>query len=183
MEYLFRYLFKWGFPGWVYVLIVSSYFIIEDKSVFIAFFHGLSPSVSGTFLILFSAGLVIGYIIHQISLLLGHVIWTKWQTAYHNEFNVESMIMAHPGGKEILDIYTGRMSEVAAARSLTGSAVLSSLTLIILFYLNSWSTGTLLLFIGNAILVLIVFINYRYLTKNLHYFIFHLNKEMLWQGA
>ncbi|MBM7691769.1 phosphoglycerol transferase MdoB-like AlkP superfamily enzyme [Peribacillus deserti] len=161
---------RWGMPGWLFISVMFTYFTIDDKKAFIRFLKEWDISLLGLTALLIGFGFILGYVIHQVSLLFGFVIWNKWENYFRNEFKMDHIIINKPCGPEIQRIYSYRSGQVYALRALTTSFILSCMTLILLFYFHSWSTGSIVLFLINAVLLVISFVNQRYFRKNLEYF-------------
>ncbi|WP_101644871.1 hypothetical protein [Peribacillus deserti] len=171
MNFGVRDLIKWGIPGWLFITVLLSYFLMDDRKSFIRYIHGYDISFGGFITVLLGFGIILGYAIYQMSVLFGFVIWNKWENYFRHEFRMDQIIINAPNGEKTLRIYSSRLALVESLRALNASCILSCISLILLFYSHSWTTGTILLFLINALLLLISFANQRYHRKNLDYFI------------
>jgi hypothetical protein len=179
MNFEAKHLIRWGIPGWVYITIVFSYFLIDEKQMLLSYLKQFNISFVGLTALLTGSGVVIGNIIHQISMYFGFVLVTNWKKYFNEEYKVDKLIMKNEIGKEIQRIYSYRLGQVHALRGLSTSCILSCITLIVLFLINDFSIGTLILFIGNLILALIVLTNHHYFKKNLEFFNKEIKKEYI----
>ncbi|WP_409293826.1 hypothetical protein V1498_11680 [Peribacillus sp. SCS-26] len=169
MNFEAKHLIRWGIPGWLYLTIIAAYFLIDDRAALTGYLKSLAITDLGLAALLTGLGIILGNIIHQISMLFGFIIWNKREVYFHREYSVDRIII--DGRPEVQRIYSYRLGQVHALRALTTSCILSCITLITLFYFHSWSRGSLILFCLTAILIIIVFVNQRYFRQNLDYFI------------
>ncbi len=129
-------------------------------------------------------GIILGHIIHQISLFLWFVIpenteKRKWLVYFDREFKIDKRIVEEEElGKGIKNIYSYRLGQLHARRGLLTSLMLSFMTIIILCCtdLNLLSVKTIILESGNGALIMIMLINYYYFDRNLEYFMDRVNE-------
>ncbi|MBS4173835.1 hypothetical protein [Bacillus sp. FJAT-49736] len=177
MNFEAKHLIRWGIPGWVYITIVFSYFLIDEKQVVTDLLKEFDISFVGITALLTGSGVIIGHLIHQLSIHFGFVLITNWKKYFIGEYKIDQLIMRNEKGKEIQRIYSYRLGQVHALRALLTSLMLSLLTLIILFVIYDYSIGTTILFTGIFILSIVVAINYHYFKRNLDFFIKEIKKE------
>lgn len=128
-------------------------------------------------------GIILGHMIHQISLFLWFVIpeyrKRKWLVYFDREFKIDKRIIEEEElGKGIKNIYSYRLGQLHARRGLLTSLMLSFVTIIILCCtdLNLLSVKTIILESGNGALIMIMLINYYYFDRNLEYFMDRVNE-------
>lgn len=171
MNFEGKHLVRWGIPGWTYILVILSYFFVVDPSnTFKLLVEGDFPLLGATALLI-GAGIIIGHLIHQISMFFGFLIWNSWKKYFKDEYALDEMIMHKKNGKEIQRIYSYRLGNLHALRSLTASGVLSIITLLILLVSHIYNKHGLFLLIGISVLTLVLHINYIYFKANLDYFL------------
>ncbi|MGG3573856.1 hypothetical protein ABES25_13545 [Bacillus gobiensis] len=178
MNFETKHAIRWGIPGWVYLSILLIYFSLKD-STFIMYFIKSNGAAIVAFTGLFiGIGIIIGHLIHQISMLFGFVFTKKWAKYFREEFELDEKIMKHPNGSDIQRIYSYRLGNVHALRSLTFSFFISLISIISLSL--SWlgfSTEVYVLVGVIVALNIIVGINYVYFQSNLDYFWRKVNDE------
>ncbi|PLT33193.1 hypothetical protein [Bacillus sp. V5-8f] len=172
MNFEAKHWIRWGIPGWVYLSSIIAYFCVKDlgaSSEFI-FSNQVSKIVaSATIFIL--AGIILGQLIHQVSIGLGFVIWTQQAKYFRTEYEIDRRIIKNDRGKEIQRIYSYRLGNLHAVRALLTSLALTLTTVIVLAYMIEYSTAILVLLIILFVLFVIVFINYLYFYNNFIYFV------------
>jgi hypothetical protein len=167
-----KYLVRWGIPGWMFLFVLISYFVIKDFDLLKSFIlKGKAGAIVSAFTLFIGVGIILGNLIHQVSISLGFVVWNKRNRYFKNEYEMDLRIIKNKYGSDIQRIYSYRLGNVHALRALWFSLSLSLLILIILslvFYF-SFRIGVL---IGVVVfLKLIVLNNWIYFQNNLNYFI------------
>ncbi|MFB3901765.1 hypothetical protein [Bacillus amyloliquefaciens] len=170
MNFETKHLIRWGIPGWTFLGALTIYFYIKESVLNSAFSISKIPAFMFT-AIFVGVGIIIGHLIHQISMLLGFVIWNKWSDYFEKEFQFDQIIMKDEKGKEVQRIYSYRLGNVHALRSLNISLIIALVTTVVLSITMYFSSKVLLLIVTLFLLVVITFINYLYFKKNLEYFI------------
>ncbi len=171
MNFEGKHLVRWGIPGWTYIMAVLSYFLVVDTSKTLKLlFIGDFPLVGATALLI-GLGIIIGHLIHRLSMFFGFLIWNKWETYFKSEYELDKIIKDEKNGKEVQRIYSYRLGNLHALRALTTSGILSAITLTILLRVYLYSKYGLYLLVGISILTLIIHINYVYFKKNLDFYI------------
>jgi hypothetical protein len=167
-----KYLIRWGIPGWMFLALIISYFTISDYGVIKTFILSKDvPIIVSSITLFIGTGIIIGNLIHQISLTFGFLIWLNKKQYYKKEYELDLKIIKNQFGKEIQRIYSYRLGNVHALRALSTSLFLSLLILVILSLTITFSLkiGILLLIVLG--LNCIVFYNWVYFQNNLNYFI------------
>ncbi|MBT2727530.1 hypothetical protein J7E63_11355 [Bacillus sp. ISL-75] len=165
-------LIRWGIPGWMLLAILLSYFTISDYEAVKTFIFSKDVSIIVSSITLFiGTGIIIGNLIHHISLSFGFIIWINKNKYFKNEYEMDLKIIKNQFGKEIQRIYSYRLGNVHALRVLSTSLFLSLLILVILSLTITFSIkiGILLLIVLG--LNCIVFYNWVYFQNNFNYFI------------
>jgi hypothetical protein len=167
-----KYLIRWGIPGWMFLALIISYFTISDYGAIKTFILSKDvPIIVSSITLFIGTGIIIGNLIHQISLTFGFLIWLNKKQYYKKEYEMDLKIIKNQFGKEIQRIYSYRLGNVHALRALSTSLFLSLLILVILSLTITFSLkiGILLLIVLG--LNCIVFYNWVYFQNNLNYFI------------
>lgn len=172
-----KHLVRWGIPGWFYTLVIFIYFLLDDKERLVQYLKSLDVSIIGITALLGVTGIIIGHMIHQISMLFGFLIITNWKKYFKGEYKLDQIIMKSKYGQEIQRIYRHRLGQVHALRALTTSGVLSLITVGLLLIFYSYSIKTIFLLIVICILTITLFINHNYFRKNLDYFVKQIDME------
>lgn len=171
MNFEGKHLVRWGIPGWTYILIILGYFfVVSPSKTFKLLVEGDFPLLGAT-AFLIGSGIIIGHLIHQISMFFGFLIWNRWRKYFKDEYALDEIIMNNENGKEVQRIYSYRLGNLHALRSLTTSGILSIITLLMLLIFHRYTIHGLFLLIGVSILTLILRINYSYFKANLDYFL------------
>lgn len=177
MNFEGKHLVRWGIPGWTFIIIILSYFFVVDTEKTLALLvEGDFPLLGATALLV-GLGIIVGHLIHQLSMLFGFLIWNKWEKYFEDEYELDKIIMKDSLGKEIQRIYSYRLGNIHALRSLTVSCVLSSISLLLLLIFYMHSKYGFYLLIGISIFTILIFINYKYFKANLDYFLKKVKKE------
>jgi len=172
MNFEAKHLIRWGIPGWLYITIIFSYFIIERKQDLISYLSSFNMNNIGITALLAGGGIVIGHLIHQFSMLFGFLIWNQWRKYFNDEYKLDKIIMNNQEvGGEIQRIYSHRLGQVHALRALLTSNILSILTLIPLVVFYSFSLKTLFILGINILLIIVSYINHLYFKRNLDFFV------------
>ncbi|MCY8225226.1 hypothetical protein [Bacillus haynesii] len=170
MNFETKHLIRWGIPGWTYLGLISIYFYIKESALNNAFSLEQIPFVPIT-AIFFGSGIIVGYLIHQLSMLFGFVILNKWDKYFEREFNFDQIIMTdEKRGNEIQRIYSYRLGNVHALRALFFSLVIALLTITILCFVMYFSIKVFCFICIIFLLAVMTFINFRYFHENLHFF-------------
>ncbi|MBT2733672.1 hypothetical protein [Bacillus sp. ISL-7] len=165
-------LIRWGIPGWMLLAILISYFAISDYETVKTFIFSKDVSIIVSSITLFiGTGIIIGNLIHHISLSFGFIIWINKNKYFKSDYEMDLKIIKNQFGKEIQSIYRDRLGNVHALRALSTSLFLS-LVILVIFSL----TITFSIKIGILVLIVlglncIVFYNWAYFQNNLNYFI------------
>lgn len=171
MNFEAKHLVRWGIPGWLYIIIIFSYFVIEKKQELISYLTSFNMNNIGITALLAGSGIVIGHLIHQFSMLFGFIIWNNWKTYFDNEYRLDKLLMTSSVGDKIQRIYRHRLGQVHALRALLASSILSFLTLILLMIFYSFSLKTLFILGTNVLLIIVIYYNHCYFKSNLDYFV------------
>lgn len=167
-----KYLVRWGIPGWIYLFIITVYLFMVDYNTIIGIiFNENAPVIVASISLFIGAGIIIGNIMHQISMSLGFVIWTKRKKFFKSEYDMDLKIIKNDYGKDIQRIYSYRLGNVHALRALWFSLLLSLLTILSLSFIYSISMKVWVLIIIVVVINLIVLNNWRYFQNNLDYFL------------
>jgi hypothetical protein len=167
-----KYWIRWGIPGWMFLAILLSYFIILDYgAVKTLIFSKDAPTIFSSITLFIGAGIIIGNLIHQISLSFGFIIWINKNKYFKNEYEMDLKIIKNQFGKEIQRIYSYRLGNVHALRALSTSLSLSLLILVIFSLTITFSIKIGILILIVLGLDCIVLSNWAYFQNNLNYFI------------
>ncbi|MGE6259241.1 hypothetical protein ACQKCU_15265 [Heyndrickxia sporothermodurans] len=177
MNFEAKHIVRWGIPGWFYSLVIFMYFLMDDKESLVRYLNELDVSIVGITALLAVIGVIIGHMIHQISMLFGFLIFTNWKKYFRAEYELDQMIMKSNFGSEIQRIYRHRLGQVHALRALATSGILSLFTIVLLLWFYSYSIKTICLLIIVLFLTIILLINHKYFKKNLDYFIKQIKME------
>ncbi|RFU65027.1 BA5345 family protein [Peribacillus glennii] len=172
MNFEAKHWIRWGIAGWVYLSAILAYFTVKDLKAASAFIFSYEVSTivaSATIFIL--AGIILGHLIHQVSIGLGFIIWTQQAKYFRSEYEIDKIIIKNHRGGEIQRIYSYRLGNLHALRALFTSLAMALTTVIFLAYAIQYSTAILVLLIILFVLFVIVFINYRYFYNNFNYFV------------
>lgn len=177
MNFEAKHLIRLGIPGWLYLAIVLIYFIVERKKGLIEYLSEFNINEIGITVLIAGGGILIGFLIHQFSMLFGFRIWIRQKTYFNNEYELDKIMMRNELGKEIQRIYSHRLGQIHALRGLLTSSILSLITLIplLIFYSNSPKAIYVLCF--NIILVVISFFNHLYFKRNLDFFVRKIRRD------
>ncbi|MCM2534620.1 hypothetical protein NDK43_22595 [Neobacillus pocheonensis] len=165
-------LIRWGIPGWMFLAVLISYFTISDYgAVKTLMFSKDVPIIVSSISLFIVAGIIIGNLIHQISLSFGFIIWINKNKYFKNEYEMDLKIIKNQFGNEIQRIYSDRLGTIHDLRALSTCLFLSLLILVIFSLTITFSIkiGILLLIVLG--LNCIVFYNWAYFQNNLNYFI------------
>lgn len=182
MNFESKYLVRWGLPGWVYMIFITLLYLINKPGYIPQILHFKGFSLVGFTALTAALGLILGHIIHQVSLFLWFVVpeyrKQKWLVYFDREFKIDKRIVEEELGKEIKNIYSYRLGQLHARRGLLTSLMLSFVTIIILCWtdLNLISVNTIIIGLCNVALIVIMLINYLYFNKNLVYFMDRVNE-------
>lgn len=172
MNFDVKHFVRWGIPGWVFLFIITIYFSIVDFDfISLILFSKSAPVIVAVLSLFIIAGIILGNMIHQISMCFGFVIWTKRNKYFREEYELDRKIMRLDNGKEIQRIYSYRLGNIHALRALWFSLSIALLILIILSLLWKFSFHVGVLMTIVFVLNIIVMINWRYFQANLNYFL------------
>ncbi|WHY08280.1 hypothetical protein QNK06_15200 [Bacillus subtilis] len=178
-----KYLVRWGLPGWVFMIFITLLYLINKPEYIPQILKYKGFSLVGFTALAAALGIILGHIIHQISLFFWFVIpeyrKRKWLVYFDKEFKIDKRIVEEEElGKGIKNIYSYRLGQLHARRGLLTSLMLSFGTIAILCFidLNLLSGKTIILEIGNGALIMIMLINYHYFDRNLEYFMDRVNE-------
>lgn len=177
-----KYLVRWGLPGWVFMIFITLLYLINEPGYIPQILKYKGFSLVGFTALAAALGIILGHIIHQISLFLWFVIpeyrKRKWLVYFDREFKIDKRIVEEELGKGIKNIYSYRLGQLHGRRGLLTSLMLSFMTIIILCCtdLNLLSVKTIILESGNGALIMIMLINYYYFDRNLEYFMDRVNE-------
>ncbi|MGG4209634.1 hypothetical protein [Bacillus altitudinis] len=182
MNFESKYLVRWGLPGWVFMIFITLFYLINEPEYIPHILKYKGFTLVGFTALAAALGIILGHIIHQISLFLWFVVpeyrKRKWLIYFDREFKIDKRIVEEEKiGKEIKNIYSYRLGQLHARRGLLTSLMLSFVTIIILCWtdLNLLSVKTIILEICNGALIMIMLINYHYFDRNLEYFMDRVN--------
>lgn len=165
-----RHLIDWGIPGWTFLSVLMAYFLIEDyQAVDQIVFNEKAAVIVSAFSLFIGAGIILGNFIHQISIVLGFVVWTNNTRHFKEEWDLDLILMNHPHGKEIQRLYRSRLEYVHAVRALWFSLLLSFITLAIFCFTIGYSKSILFLMAIVFGLSLIVLINLVFIQNKFRY--------------
>ncbi|WP_426554093.1 hypothetical protein [Bacillus velezensis] len=176
MNFESKYLVRWGLPGWVFMLFITLLFVINNPSYITQVIQYKGFSLVGFTALAAGLGIILGHIIHQISLFFWFVLpeyrKRKWLVYFDREFKIDKRIIEEELGEGIKDIYSYRLGQLHARRGLLTSLMLAFLAQIIFCYLdpNLLNEKTITLGFINGVLIMIMVINYHYFDRNLEYF-------------
>ncbi|UAC47808.1 hypothetical protein K6959_14485 [Bacillus aquiflavi] len=177
MNFEAKHLIRWGIPGWVYISFVFLFFLINDQERLFQYLAAFDVSIVGLTAVLTGLGIIVGHIIHQMSMLFGFIIWTNWRVYFKKEYNLDKIIMNHKVGKDIRRIYSYRLGQVHALRALSTSGVLSSFTLLLLMNFYSFSLKGLMLLAVSLLVTVVTLINHYYFKRNFDFFIKQIRRD------
>jgi hypothetical protein len=174
MNFDTKHLIRWGIPGWVYLMGIIFY-IFADNPNYITDLKGKDGlSLAGLGAILAGLGVPIGYLIHQVSMFFGFVIWTPNKYKFFKEeYEVDNIIFNAEGkGEKIRDRYRHLLSRVHELRALKTSHALSFITvgLLALFYSDTVNVPCIIVLSVNIIMFIIVHFNQKHFDENLDFF-------------
>ncbi|WP_282068190.1 hypothetical protein [Bacillus pumilus] len=176
MNFESKYLVRWGVPGWVLMLFVTVFFVINFQREFLNVIVSKQFSIVGFTAFAAVVGIILGHLIHQISLCCGFVLhelrkFRNWNNYFQRELNVDKQIIeCEKIGPRIKDIYSYRLGQLHARRGLITSLIISALLITGSLCSGYNNTGTWVLYIVNIILLVVMFLNYIYFDKNLRFF-------------
>ncbi|WP_018664604.1 hypothetical protein [Heyndrickxia acidiproducens] len=172
MNFDSKYLVRWGIPGWTLLFILLGYSsLIDFDSVKQIFFSKSAPVVVGSITLFIGAGVILGNIIHQISMTFGFIIWTKRKKYFKSEYEIDTKIIKGTYGKDIQRIYSYRLGNVHALRALFFSFLISIILLVVFSFTLYFSYSVGLLLAVVIFLNIIVLNNLIYFQRNLDFFI------------
>ncbi|KKI90131.1 hypothetical protein WQ54_23820 [Bacillus sp. SA1-12] len=178
MNFDSKYLIRWGIPGWTYLAVLLIYFFLYDFDQMKTFIFSKDvPIIVASLSLFIGAGVILGHLIHQISLYLGFVIWTKKGKYFKKEYEMDIRIIKSKFGSEIHRIYQYRLGNVHAYRTLCFSLFLSLITLIILSFTLEFSLSIGILILLILLINSMVFVNFIYFQDNLSYFMKKINTD------
>jgi hypothetical protein len=167
-----KYWIRWGIPGWMLLSILISYFTIQDYGAIKTFIFSKDASIIFSSISLFiGAGIIIGYLIHQIGLCFGFIVWINKNKYFKNEYEMDLKIIKNQFGIEIQRIYSYRLGNIHALRALFTSLSLSLLILVIFSLTITFSIKIGILILMVLGLNCIVLYNWVYFQNNLNYYI------------
>lgn len=171
-----KYLVRWGLPGWVFMIFMTLLFVINEPSYIIQVLKYKGFSLVGFTALAAALGIILGHIIHQVSLFFWFVIpeyrKRKWLIYFDKEFKIDKRIIEEELGEGIKNIYSYRLGQLHARRGLLTSLMLSFITITIFCCLDTdlLNGKTLTLGFINGVLIMIMVINYHYFDRNIEYF-------------
>lgn len=172
MNFETKYILRYGIPGWIYILFVTSYLIIIDSPIVINYIlNGESLSLIGFGAILAGVGVPIGYLIHLISLCFSWIKIKDWDTYFNKELELDRDIINLENGDKLRERYRYLLSQVHGLKALLTSLSLVLITTIILMLTYKFECYVLIL-IGIVIfLIWVVNKNREYYQSNLDHFL------------
>ncbi|MGR3206915.1 hypothetical protein ACSYGW_11215 [Bacillus glycinifermentans] len=177
MSFETKHLIRWGIPGWTFLGALAIYFYIKESALNSTFSISQIPAFMFT-AIFVGVGIILGHLIHQVSMFFGFILIRKWYIYFEDEFKFDQRIMKSQDGDgpELLRIYRYRLGNVHALRSLFISLLLALATIIYCSKILYFSALVLLLIVILSCLATITFVNYIYFTKNLEFFLKKINE-------
>ena len=129
-------------------------------------------SVIGLGAILVGMGVPIGYLIHQVSMLFGFIVWTNRKKYFKQEFELDLLMYKHDNAEKIKNRYVHLLTRVHELRALTFSHILSIVTIVLiaLFILGEVDKYFWTVIIINLFFLIVSFSNQRYFTDNLEHY-------------
>ncbi|MFE4490631.1 hypothetical protein [Bacillus altitudinis] len=177
MNFESKYLVRWGVPGWVLMLFLAAFYAINFQEKFLHIILSDKFSIVGFTAFEAVLGIIIGHLIHQVSICFGFVAVELikkggWNNYFLRELKVDKQIIElEKMGPTIKDIYSYRLGQLHARRGLLTSLFISIFLLILLiFCCGYYNKETMILFYINAFLLLVMIMNYLYFNKNLKFF-------------
>ncbi|WP_345807571.1 hypothetical protein [Bacillus pumilus] len=176
MNFESKYLVRWGVPGWVLMLFVTTFFLINFPEKFMNIIDSDKFSIVGFTAFAAVVGVIIGHLIHQISLCCGFVLYEllkfgNWNNYFQRELNVDRQIIETDKlGSNIKNIYSYRLGQLHARRGLVTSLIISGILITGSLFKGYNNCGTWVLCIVNLFLIIIMILNYIYFDKNLRFF-------------
>ncbi|WP_309087288.1 hypothetical protein [Domibacillus sp.] len=174
MNFDTKHLIRWGIPGWVY-LITIIFYVFTDNPNYISDLKGKEGlSLIGLGAILAGLGVPVGYLIHQVSMFFGFIIWTPNKNKFFKEeYELDRIIFdsENKGGK-IRERYRHLLSRVHELRALKTSHALSIMTVasLAVFYSDVVNIPCIIILIVNIVMFIIVHFNQKHFDKNLDFF-------------
>ncbi|MEK4149024.1 hypothetical protein NST02_18335 [Robertmurraya sp. FSL W8-0741] len=116
-------------------------------------------------------GVPVGYVIHQVSMLFGFVVWNNWKKYYKHEFDLDLIMMQNINADKLKSRFVHLLTRVHELRALTFSFLLSFLTSLTLVPLLNIEISKYLLasYILNFFLCAVSYVNQKYFEGNLKY--------------
>ncbi len=172
MNFDTKYLIRWGIPGWMFLFIIIAFYSLVDFDAFKSIiFNKNAPVIVALISLFIGSGIILGNIIHQISMSIGFVVWTKRAIYFRKEYEMDYKIITGDHGNEIQRIYSYRLGNVHALRALWFSLLLALLTIITLSFFVKFSIKIGILIAIVFILNIVVLNNWRYFQNNLDFFL------------
>jgi hypothetical protein len=172
-----KHLIRWGLPGWVFLMFIAIYLLTKE----IPFISNLNKEdnipIIGLLALLGGLGVPIGYLIHQISMYFGFIIFNKRDKVFKEEFRLDIIFSSHAKGDDLRRRYVHFLTRVHEVRGLMFSCLLSLLVIYALeeYKFSDYDIPTIIILSVNLVFLLISFVNQWYYTNNLS---FYVNKIM-----
>lgn len=175
-----KHLIRWGLPGWVFLIFVTIYILIKEPSFVGKLNEKDDIPIIGLLALLGGLGVPIGYLIHQISIFLGFIIFTNQEKYFQEEYTLDRIFSKHDKGSDFRKRYVHFLTRVHEVRGLMFSCLLSFIVILGLefFKFGEFDTSTKVIMVANVTLLAISYANQRYYTNNLD---FYVNKMMHYQ--
>ncbi len=152
-------------------IIITFFSLVDFDTVKSIIFNKNAPVIVALISVFIGAGIILGHIIHQVSMSLGFVVWTKRAIYFKKEYEMDYKIITGSYGSEIQRIYSYRLGNVHALRALWFSLLLSLLSIITLSFLVNFTLKIGILITVVFVINIIVLNNWIYFQNNLDYFL------------
>ncbi|UII54770.1 hypothetical protein LS684_14005 [Cytobacillus spongiae] len=167
---------KWGLPGWVFLLGVSSYFISADFKEYKELLIEQGMDLAGIALILAIVGIPLGFFIQQISIFIGWILPKEWRRHFKEEHFVIKCIHVSPQKEELMDRYRNLIFQVQFINAIITSLVFN-IGFVLLVSPKPYERLMLVHILVYFILIAIMIANRLFYTNNLSYFIKEIKRE------